>query len=67
MTTKHFIAVAWMMGLFISPEALFLQGKMAGLSGYGFVFPLGAGHILHWMNGTGAGQDGVSIKERHHE
>jgi amino acid transporter len=61
MTTKHLIAVAWMMGMFISPEALFLQGKMAGLSGYGFVLPLGAGLVLHWMNGTGVGQDGVFI------
>lgn len=58
---KHLIAMAWMMGMFFSPEALFLHGKMAGLSGYGFVLPLGVGLILHWMNGTGAGQDGFTI------
>jgi amino acid transporter len=61
MTTKHLIAMAWMMGMFFSPEALFLHGKMAGLSGYGFVLPLGVGLVLHWMNGTAAGQDGFTI------
>jgi hypothetical protein len=61
MTTKSLIAVAWVMGLFVSPEALILQGKMAGLSGYGFVLPLGAGLVLHWINGTGTGQAGASI------
>lgn len=61
MTTKHLIAMAWMMGMFFSPEALFLHGKMAGLSGYGFVLPLGVGLVLHWMNGTGAGQDGLAV------
>jgi hypothetical protein len=53
--------MAWMMGMFFSPEALFLHGKMAGLSGYGFVLPLGVGLVLHWMNGTGAGQDEFAI------
>ena len=61
MTTKHLIAMAWGMGMFISPEALFLHGKMAGLNGYGFVLPLGAGLFLHWFNGTGTGQDGFTI------
>ena len=61
MTTKHLIAMAWMMGMFFSPEALFLHGKMTGLSGCGFVLPLGVGLVLRWMNGTGAGQDGFAI------
>jgi len=61
MTTKHLIAVAWVLGMYISPEALFLHGKIAGLSGYGFVLPLGAVLILHWINGTSTKKDGVSI------
>lgn len=53
MEKKYIIALAWMMGLFISPEALFLQGRLAGLNGFGFVLPLAAGLVLHWFNATG--------------
>lgn len=41
-----------MMGLFISPEALLLQGSIAGISGFGFIFPLAAGLVLHWFSAT---------------
>jgi amino acid transporter len=53
MKKKYIMALAWMMGLFVSPEALFLQGNIAGISGFGFVFPLAAGLILHWFNAIG--------------
>lgn len=46
------------MGLFVSPEALFLQGNLAGISGFGFVFPLAAGLILHWFNAIGTTPSG---------
>lgn len=61
MEKKYFIALAWMMGMFISPEALFLQGRLAGLNGIGFVLPLAAGLILHWFNASGTARiDGAS-------
>ena len=54
MTIKDLIALAWMLGLFISPEALLLHGNMTGMSGFGFLLALGAGLLLHWFNVDGA-------------
>ena len=53
MEKKTIIPLAWMMGLFVSPEALLLQGRIAGICGLGFVFPLAAALILHWLNAIG--------------
>lgn len=52
MKKKYIIPLAWMMGLFVSPEALFLQGSIAGISGLGFIFPLATALVLHWFNAT---------------
>jgi amino acid transporter len=53
MKKEYIIPLAWMMGLFVSPEALLLQGGIAGWSGFGFIFPLAAGLALHWLNAAG--------------
>lgn len=57
MKKKFVIPLAWMMGLFVSPEALLLQGSIAGWSGLGFIFPLAAGLALHWLNAAGTVPD----------
>ena len=53
MEKKYIIPLAWMMGLFVSPEALFLQGSVTGISGFGFIFLLATGLIIHGFNTTG--------------
>jgi amino acid transporter len=58
MGKKTIIPLAWMMGLFVSPEALELQGHLAGISGLGFVLPLAAAIILHWLNAIGTTSNG---------
>lgn len=55
MTTKAhgFIALAWVSGIFVSPEALVLQGHLSGLSGLGFILPLAIALVLHGFNAAG--------------
>jgi amino acid transporter len=58
MEKKYIIPLAWMMGLFVSPEALFLQGSVTGISGFGFIFLLATGLIIHGFNTTGTTSTG---------
>ncbi len=60
MKVRYLIALAWMTGLFISPEALLLQGNLSGLCGPGFILLLAAAIILHWTNVTAARGDGMT-------
>jgi|GEM_PF-642757 len=60
MTVQYLIALAWMTGLLISPEALLVQGNLSGLCGLGFIPLLAAAIILHWTNVTATRHAGVT-------
>lgn len=53
MDRKGIFALTWAMGMMISPEALILQGKFAGLNGLFFIWPFLGAMGLHWLNISG--------------
>lgn len=52
MTFQFLIALAWTTGLFLSPEALLLQGNLSGQNGLAFVPLLAVALMLHWTNAS---------------
>ena len=44
------IALAWLLGLLLSPEALAMQGNLAGQYGLAFIWPLVGALMLHGIN-----------------
>ncbi len=44
------IALAWLVGMLLSPEALAMQGNLVGIYGLAFLFPLASALMLHGMN-----------------
>ena len=52
------------MGLFVSPEALVIQGHLTGLNGVGFIVALALAIALHGLNATSLGRaDGAPAGE----
>lgn len=53
---KHIIALAWLMGMMVSPEALVLHGNLAGSCGILFILPLSAALFIHGINTVADGE-----------
>ena len=48
--TQHMMALAWLTGMMVSPEALVLHGNLTGTAGLGFMVPMAAVLALHALN-----------------